>query len=94
MTKLANPQTIDNYANHINGIGCAQIIIKSTCSCTQIISSSCSSVIDHAYINSTSLSQVSSFVLQEDISDHLPLCVKYQYKPNKNTKRLHCCKIT
>ena len=58
------------------------------------ICSSCSSVIDHAYINSPSLSQVSSFILQEDISDHLPVCIKCQCNFNRNTKRTHYRKIT
>ena len=56
--------------------------------------SSCSSVIDHAYINSTSLSQVSSFIVQEDISDHLPVGIKYQCNFNRNTKRPHYRKTT
>ena len=70
--KIGESPTMDNYTNHINGIGCTQIINRPT-----RIRSSSSSVIDHAYINSTSLSQVSSFILQEDISDHLPVCIKY-----------------
>ena len=65
--------TIDNYANHINDIGCTQIISQPTG-----ISSSYSSVIDHAYINSTLLSQVSLFILQDEIYyDHLSVCYKY-----------------
>ena len=87
--KIGESPTIDNYANHINGIGCTQIINKPTRIC-----SFWSSVINHAYVNSTSLSQVSSFILQEDISDHLPVCVKYQCKFNRNTKRPHYRKIT
>ena len=55
--KIDESPTLDNYANHINGIGCTQIINKPIRIC-----SSCSSVINHAYINSTSLSQVSSFI--------------------------------
>ena len=82
--KIGESPTIDNYANPINGIGCTQIIIKSTRIC-----SSCIFVIDHVYTNSTSLSKVSSFVLQGDISHNLSLCIKYQYKPNRNTKRPH-----
>ena len=38
--------------------------------------------------------QVSSFMLQEDISDHLPVCIKYQCNFNRNTKRPHYHKIT
>ena len=87
--KIGESPTIDNYANHINGIGCTQIINKSTRICL-----SCSSVIDHAYINSTSFSQVSLFIFQEDISDHLPLCIKYQCHFNRNTKQPHYRKIT
>ena len=87
--KIDKSPTIDSYVNHINGIGCTQIINKPTRIC-----SSCSSVIDYAYINSTSLSQVSSFILQEDISDHLPVCIKYQCKPNRNSKRPYYRKIT
>ena len=38
--------------------------------------------------------QVSLFILQEDISDHLPACIKYQCNFNRNTKRPHYRKIT
>ena len=86
---IGESPTIDNYENRINGIGCTQIISKPTRIC-----SSCSSVIDHAYINSTSLSQVSSFIFQENISDHLLVCTKYQCNFNRNTKRSHYRKIT
>ena len=86
--KIGESPTIDNYANHINDIRCSQFINKPTRN-----RSSWSSVIDHAFINSTSLSQVSSFILKEDISDHFPVCIKYQCNFNGNTEQPHYRKI-
>ena len=87
--KIGKSPTIDNHANHINGVGCTQIINKPTRHC-----SSCSPIIDHAYINSTSLSQVLLFILQEDIFDRLPVCIKHKCNLSKNTKQGHYPKIT
>ena len=87
--QIGESTAIDNYANHINGIGYTQVITKPTKTC-----SSCSSVIDHSYINCASLSVASSLFLQEDILDYLPICVTYQCSPSTNTKRSHCHKIT
>ena len=86
--KIGESPTTDDYTNHI-----IDIANKSSTSLSGICSS-CSSVIDRTYINSTSLSQVQSFILQEEISDHLPLRIKYQCNPNRNFKRPHYRKIT
>ena len=63
---------IADYINHINCIGCLQLINIPTRICA-----TCSFNIDHVYINATFAGDVSTVILQEDVSDHLPLCVKY-----------------
>ena len=80
--KIDTSKTIEDYANHINSVGCVQLINKPTRICA-----TCSSTIDHAYINSTCASNVSTLILQEDISDHLPLCVKYRCIPSIKTSQ-------
>ena len=81
--KLDTSKTIEDYANHINSVGCMQLINKPTTICA-----TCSSTIDHVYINATCASNVSTVILQEDISDHLPLCVNYRcIRTIKTSKR-------
>ena len=70
--KMATSKHIADYINHINCIGCLQLINKLTRKCT-----TCSSIIDHVYIYATFAGDASTVILQEDVSDHLPLCVKY-----------------
>ena len=78
--KIDTFKHIADYINHINCIGSWQLINKPT-----RISSTCSSIIDHVYINATFASDVSTIILQEGASDHLPLCVKYCCAPTIKT---------
>ena len=88
--KMDTPKHIADYINHINCIGCLQLIDKPTRICT-----TCSSIIDHVYINATFASDVSTVILQEDVSDHLPLCVKYCCAPTiKTSQRPYIRRIT
>ena len=80
--KINTSMTIEDYANHINSVGCVQLINKSTRICA-----TCSSTIDHAYTNATCASNVSSVILQKDMSDHLPLCVKCRCIPTIKTSQ-------
>ena len=47
------------------------------------------SIIDCACINATFASEVPTVTLQEDVSDHLPLCVKYCCAPTIKTSQRH-----
>ena len=80
--KINTSKTIKDSANHINSVCCVQLINKPTRICA-----TCSSTIDHIYINATCASNVSSVILQEDTSDHLPLCVKYRCFPTIKTSQ-------
>ena len=55
--KIDTSKTIEDYANHINSVGCVQLINKPTRICA-----TCSSTIDHAYINATCASNVSTLI--------------------------------
>ena len=74
--KIDASKTIEDYAKHINSVGCVQLINKPTRICAI-----CSFTIDRVYINATCASNVSAVIPQEGISDHLPLCVRYRYIP-------------
>ena len=88
--KMDTSKHIADYINHINCIGCLQLINKLTRICT-----TCSSIIDHVYINTTFVSDVPAVILQEDVSDHLPLCVKYCCAPTiKTSQRPYIRRIT
>ena len=88
--KMDTSKHIDDYINHINCIGCLQLINKPTRICT-----TCSSIIDHVYINATFANDVSTVILQEDVSDLLPLCVKYCCAPTiKTSQRPYIRRIT
>ena len=80
--KMDTSKHIADYINHINCIGCLQLINKPTRICT-----TCSSIFDHVYISVTFASDVSTVILQEDVSDHLPLCVKYCCAPTIKTSQ-------
>ena len=51
------------------------------------VCATCISTINHVYINATCASNVSIVILQEDVSDHLPLCVKYRCIPTIKTSQ-------
>ena len=75
--------TID-YANHMQNVGCIQLINKPT-----RISESCSSIIDHIYTNLVHTGQVTPTIIYDDISDHMPICAEIKGKPpHKSIARL------
>ena len=63
--------SVSNYVNHINNLGCAQLIDKPTRICNTT-----STTIDHIYINVTFTSDISAAIIRHDISDHLPTFVE------------------
>ena len=60
----------------MQSVGCIQLIDKPT-----RISETCSSIIDHIYTNSAHTSQVTSTIIYDDISDHMPICAEIKCKP-------------
>ena len=60
-----------DYINHIASLGCIQLIDMPT-----RFSQTSNTVIDHIYVNSSILNHVIPFIIYEDISDHLPICVE------------------
>ena len=75
--KSSSVPSIANYINHINRLGCTQIIDKPT-----RITHQSQTVIDHIYINSTMIKEINSAVLYYDISDHLPTFANLQFSPS------------
>ena len=89
---IKSSQTISNCANHINKVGCSQLINKLT-RISQI--SGTGTIVDHIYINSTLINYVLPIIIQQDISDHKPICAEFKCKPNKKcTKRPLTRKLT
>ena len=74
--KVTTQQSISDYANHINNVGCEQLIDKPTRICQTT-----GSIIDHIYVNSLLKDHVQPIIFHEDISDHLPICATIKCKP-------------
>ena len=74
--KINKLSGITDYANHVQSVGCIQLIDKPT-----RISESCSSINDHIYTNSVQTGQVTPTIIYDDISDHMPICAKIKCKP-------------
>ena len=73
--KIKDSPTIANYANHINRVGCVQLIDKPT-----RITANSSSIIDHIYTNSALVNGITPTIISEDISDHTPICAEVKCK--------------
>ena len=78
--KINKLSGITHYANHVQSVGCIQLIDKPT-----RISESCSSIIDHIYTNSAHTSQVTPTIIYDDISDHMPICAEIKCKPPRKS---------
>ena len=63
--KVTTQQSISDYANHINNVGCEQLIDKPTRICQTT-----GSIIDHIYVNSILKDHAQPIIFYEDISDH------------------------
>ena len=88
--RIASLPNIHDYVNHINIVGCLQLADKPT----QITQTS-TTVIDHIYINSISLSDVTPIIFCKDVSDHLPVCAEIKCRPSKKSAmHLYTCKLT
>ena len=74
--EVTTQQSISDYANHINNVGCEQLIDKPTRICQTT-----GSIIDHIYVNSILKDHVQPIIFYEDISDHLPICATIKCKP-------------
>ena len=66
--KIQNSPTIVNYADHINRVGCVQLIDKPT-----RIAANSGSLIDRIYTNSAKVSGITPTIVSEYISDHMPI---------------------
>ena len=74
--KVTTQQSISDYANHINNVGCEQLIDKPTRICQTT-----GSIIDHICVNSILKDHAQPIIFYEDISDHLPICATIKCKP-------------
>ena len=72
--KINKMQNIMDYANHVQSVGCIQLIDKPT-----RISKTCDSIIDHIYTNLAFINRVTTSIIQ-DISDHLPISMEFKCK--------------
>jgi len=77
---LAN-QLIADYSNHINNVGCIQLIDKPK-RINQ--STGTGTIIDHIYTNTNFSNLITPIVLCEDISAHLPVYAELRCMPKKN----------
>ena len=74
-----------NSINHISSVGCTQLINQPI-----RITQTSSTVIDHIYVNSMSVSHVILTIVSEDISDHVPIFAEFICKQSKKSaKRPH-----
>ena len=74
--RVTTQQSISDYANHINNVGCEQLIDKPTKICQTT-----GSIIDHLYVNSILKGHAQPIIFYEDTSDHLPICATIKCKP-------------
>ena len=74
--KINKLSGITDYANHVQSVGCIQLIDKPT-----RIFESCSSIIDHIYTNSVHTGQVTPIIIYDDMSDRTPICTEIKCKP-------------
>ena len=89
---INSSQIISNYANHINRIGCSQLVDKPS-RISQI--SGVGTIIDHIFINSTLINYVLPKIIQDGISDHKTIYAGFKCKPTKKcTKRPLIRKLT
>ena len=75
---IASSPNIADYVNHINSLGCLQLVDKPT-----RITQTSTTIIDHFDIDSISLSDVTPTIFCKDISDHLPVCAEIKCRPSK-----------
>ena len=70
---LNSISTLTNYDNHINALGCSQLVNLPT-----RVTPTTSSVIDHIFVNHAALTCINPAVIQHDFSDHMPVIVEYR----------------
>ena len=89
---INSSQTISNCANHTDSVECSQLVDKPT-RINQIFGTG--TIFDHIHIDSTLINYVLPIIIQDDISDHMPICAEFRCKPNKKfTKRPLTQKLT
>ena len=82
--KINKLSGITDYVNHVQSVGCIQLIDKPT-----RMSASCSSIIDHIYTNSAHTSQVTPTITYDDISDHMSICAEITVSANLLINQFH-----
>ena len=80
---LNSISTLTNYDNHINALGCSQLVNLPT-----RVTPTTSSVIDHIYVNHAALTCINPAGIQHDFSDHMPVIVEYRKTSIK--KKMQC----
>jgi len=79
MAAMTLPTKIKSLADGVTNLSCEQIITWPT-----RISLTWKSILDHAYIKNSMLSDVvTAAVIENDISDHLPIIVKFKFKSSR-----------
>ena len=78
----SSTQAIKQHINRISSVGCTQLINQPT-----RITQTSSTVIDHIYVNSMSVSHVIPTIVSEDISDHLPIFAEFICKQSKKSAK-------
>jgi len=70
---------VKSFTDSATSLSCEQLITWPTS-----ISLTRKSILDHAYIKNSMLSDVvTAAVIENDISDHLPIIVKFKFKSNR-----------
>ena len=70
---LNSISTLTNYDNHINALGCSQLV-----NLPSRVTPTTSSVINHIYVNHAALTCINPAVIQHDFSDHMPVIVEHR----------------
>ena len=70
---LKSISALTYYDNHINVLGCFQLVNLPT-----RVTPTTSSVIDHINVNHAALTCINPTVVQHDFSDHMPVIVEYR----------------
>ena len=73
---------IKQYINHISSVGCTKLINQPT-----RITQTSSTIINHIYVNSMSVSHVIPTIMSEDISHHFPIFAEFICKQSKKSAK-------
>ena len=81
LTKYENDSMIKNYTDMILSLGCIPLI-----HCPTRITMNSSTLLDHIYTNKVQ-NDISNYILQHNISNHLPMAMKANLSVSRSTNR-------